>query len=203
MKKMALKVMRETLEKEINLLREKVLGQLENKTEMIEMFVKELLDCKGHVLTSGVGTSAFTAARFSHLLSCSGIPSIFLNPATMLHGGSGAIKSEDVVVLISKGGESDEMINLARISKKRGATVICLTERKESSLAKESDLIVEIKVSGADIKSTIATGSSLAFSLFLDGICGIIVEELGYDPEKFKIIHPGGAVGKMLKGGKK
>ncbi len=197
---MSLDTMVRNIKSEINLI-EKVLDQVEEKQKDIEKLVEKLLNCQGHVFTSGVGTSAFTAGRFSHLLSCSGIPSTFLNPATMLHGGSGAIKPGDVVVIISKGGESGEMVELSKISKGRGATVICLTENGESTLARTCDFVVEIKVSGADIRSVIATGSSLAFSAFLDGICGMIVEKVGFDEDSFKLIHPGGAVGKSLKEG--
>lgn len=191
-------IMREVIDRELKVL-ERVKEQLEGIKEEAMTLIETIINCKGYLLTCGVGTSFFTAGRFSHLLTCSGVPSLTLNPATLLHGGMGIIRNNDIVLIISKGGESEEMIELARVARRKGARVICLTEKRNSPLSQESDLVLVLNVSGADLESVIATGSSLAFSVFLDGICGAVVKKKGYNPEDFELIHPGGAVGRILR----
>ena len=86
-----------------------------------------LLNCKGHVLVTGAGTSRAIAQRLAHLLSCSGTPSLFINASDGLHGGSGAVTPDDVVYLISKGGGSAEINQFAEIAHTRGAKLIAQT----------------------------------------------------------------------------
>ena len=91
-----------------------------------------LLNCRGHVLVAGAGTSHAMAHRFAHLLSCCGTPALCINDADSLHGGAGAITADDVVFIISKGGYSTEINQFAKIAHKRGAKVIAQTENPES-----------------------------------------------------------------------
>ena len=91
-----------------------------------------LQNCKGHVIVSGVGTTGIVARRFAHLLCNVGCPALFLHAGDSLHGSSGAVKEEDVVVLLSKTGETMETCKLAEIVAKRGAPIITLTARPES-----------------------------------------------------------------------
>jgi arabinose-5-phosphate isomerase len=160
-----------------------------------------MLDCKGHVIVSGSGTSHAVALRFAHLLSCCGTPALFLHPGDSQHGSAGAVRAEDVLVALSKGGETDEVNFLARVAKERGATVIGITEKPQSSLAKLSDITLEIKApEGVDPYGMIATGSSLFNSAFCDALCIVLLNLRGYSLEKFGQTHPGGAVGQKLQG---
>jgi D-arabinose 5-phosphate isomerase GutQ len=128
-----------------------------------------MLDCKGHVIVAGSGTSHAVALRFAHLLSCCGTPSLFLHPGDSLHGSAGAVRAEDVLVALSKGGETTEVNFLAKVAKERGAKVIGITEKPASTLAKLSDITLEIKApDDADPYGMIATGSSLFNSAFCD-----------------------------------
>lgn len=96
-------------------------GQLnENLADVISL----LLKCQGHVLVTGAGTSRAIAQRMAHLLSCSGTPALYINASDGLHGTSGAVTAEDVVYLISKGGESTEINQFAEIARARGAKLI-------------------------------------------------------------------------------
>jgi len=158
-----------------------------------------LFICRGHVLVTGVGTSRAVAERFAHLLSCCGTPALFIHAADSLHGGAGAIKPEDVVYVISKGGQSIEINQFARLAHQRGAVVIAHTEKPDSPLGQMSDIVLQIIArSEIDPYGMIATGSSLVNSAACDAICVLLLERRGYSKDEFGKTHPGGAVGKQL-----
>jgi len=159
-----------------------------------------LLNCKGHVLVTGIGTSNAMARRLAHLLSCSGTPALFLHPADSLHGGAGAVKANDVIIAISKGGHSAEINAFARIARERGAKIVALTENPASPLAEISDAICKFSVpADPDPYGMIATGSSLVNGALGDALCTLLLELRGYTREEFGKTHPGGAVGRRLK----
>ena len=161
--------------------------------------VSLLLDCEGHVLVTGAGTSRAMAQRLAHLLSCSGRPSLFISAADGLHGGSGAVTSSDVVYLISKGGHSAEINQFAEIARARGARLIAQTENPESPLAQMCDAVFRVKVVGdVDPYGMVATGSSLVNGAAGDVLCVLLLELQGYTQEAFGQTHPGGAVGRKL-----
>lgn len=159
-----------------------------------------MLNCQGHVLVAGSGTSHSVAARFAHLLSCCGTPALFIHPGDSQHGLSGAVTERDVLFAISKGGETIEVNYLAKVAKSRGAKVIGLTERPESTLAKLSDVVLCFKAPpDGDPYGMIATGSSLFNSALCDALCVVLLNLRGYSLEQFGQTHPGGAVGQKLK----
>jgi arabinose-5-phosphate isomerase len=158
-----------------------------------------LLATPGHVLVGGAGTSNAVAQRFAHLLSCSGLPAIFLSPADSLHGSSGAVRAEDTVVLISKGGKTLEVNSFARIVKQRGAKLVAFTEAPESELGQMADAIVKVKIpADSDPFGMVATSSSLANAAVADAICETVLVERGYTRQAFAATHPGGAVGDRI-----
>lgn len=159
-----------------------------------------LLNCKGHVIVTGAGTSNSMAQRLAHLLSCSGTPAVFLHAADSLHGSAGAVKADDVIIAISKGGRSDEVNKFASIARERGAKIIALTEDPKSPLAEMSDAIYKvIAPPDVDPYGMIATGSSLVNGAAGDVLCVLLLEMRGYTKEEFGKTHPGGAVGEKLK----
>jgi D-arabinose 5-phosphate isomerase GutQ len=165
----------------------------------LERLVDLILNCKGHVLVTGAGTSRAVAERFAHLLACCGTPGLFVSAADSLHGGAGAITANDVVFIISKGGHSAEINQFAELAKARGATVIAQTETPESPLAQISDAVYKVKAIGdIDPYGMIATGSSLVNAAACDVLCVLLLERKGYTKEEFGVTHPGGAVGKKL-----
>ena len=160
-----------------------------------------LLNRLGKVLVTGAGTSRTVAERFAHLLSCCGIPALFIHSADALHGGAGAIQPGDVVYIISKGGQSTEINQFAEIAIKRSAKVIAHTEKPESPLGKLADAVFHIVApEGVDPFGMIATGSSLTNAAACDVLCVLLLEASGYTKEDFGQTHPGGAVGKKLAG---
>jgi D-arabinose 5-phosphate isomerase GutQ len=157
---------------------------------------EKLLNCQGHVLVGGVGTSHAVALRFAHLLSCCGTPALFLHPGDGQHGLSGAVSSHDVVFLISKGGETSEVNHLAQVAKSRGAALIGLTEKPASTLGQMCDVVLCFQAPAEnDPYGMIATGSSLFNSALCDALCVVLLELRGYTKEMFGATHPGGAVG--------
>ena len=169
--------------------------------ETFEQVVRSLLACEGKVLVSGSGTSHAVALRFAHLLSCVGTPALFLHPGDSQHGASGAVAEGDVWIGLSKGGETTEVIFLAGIAQKRGATVVAITEKPESSLGRLADITLHVTApEGVDPFGMVATGSSLFNSAFTDAICVALLELRGYSADDFGETHPGGAVGHKIRG---
>ena len=158
-----------------------------------------LLECKGHVLVSGSGTSHAVARRLAHLLSVCGTPSLLLDAGDSPHGLSGAITKNDVVIAISKGGTTRDVYFLASVAKKRGAELIAITEKTESPLGKIADIVLGFNspVEG-DPFGMIATGSSLMSCALGDALCVVLLKIRNYTIEQFGENHPGGAVGKKL-----
>jgi arabinose-5-phosphate isomerase len=167
--------------------------------KQLVIVLKMLLRCQGHVLVTGIGTSFAVAHRFAHLLSCCGTPAILINPTDCMHGGSGAITSRDIVFVISKGGESIEITQLARIAKLRGAKTIWLTSNHSSLLSSISDAQLSVNIDERlDPYGLIAVGSSLMNSVVCDLLCILLLELRGFSIQEFALTHPGGAVGKKM-----
>jgi len=162
--------------------------------------VQMLFHCTGHILVTGVGTSAAVAARFAHLLSVCGTPAIYINTANFLHGGSGAIRSEDILYVFSKGGQSDEINELVKIARAREVKVVAQTEQPDSLLGRMADIVFHISTAGeVDPFGVMALGSSLVNCAACDAVCMALLELRDYTKEAFGKTHPGGAVGKMLR----
>ena len=174
-----------------------VIAQLD---ESLVVAAQTILDCNGHVLVTGSGTSRSVGERLAHLLSCCGTPSLFIHPGDSQHGLSGALKCNDVLIALSKGGETIEVNYLAGVAKKRGTKVIGLTEKPDSELGRISDICLKVVApDGVDPYGMIATGSSLVNSAFGDALCVVLLKLRGYSQSEFSETHPGGAVGKKIK----
>ena len=169
-------------------------------TEELAGIVDMIINCRGHVLTAGAGTSWTIAERFAHLLACCGTPALFINAANAIHGGAGAITEKDVVYVISKGGQSAKLNSFVRIAKDRGAKIIAHTEKPDSELGRLSDAVYHVVApEGVDPYGMIATGSSLVNAAACDVLCILLLELRGYTKEQFGRTHPGGAVGEKLR----
>lgn len=160
--------------------------------------VELLRDCAGKVLVSGAGTSGTVARRLAHLLSVTGTPALYLHPADALHGSLGAVTGTDVVIAISKGGESAELNEFAARSAARGATTVAMTARGDSTLARTAGLVARITtVPGADPGEAIAMGSTLAMSAWGDALALTLMRLRGYSWAEVLFTHPAGAVGQL------
>jgi D-arabinose 5-phosphate isomerase GutQ len=176
-----------------------VAGLKRQFTTQLAAVADMLLDCPGHILIAGAGTSRAIAQRFAHLLACCGTPALFISAADAIHGGSGSVTDRDVVYIISKGGQSTEINRFAQIAKDRGARIIAHTEKPDSPLGRLSDAIFHVVApENADPYGMIATGSSLVNAAACDALCVLLLELRGYTKDQFGQTHPGGAVGARL-----
>jgi arabinose-5-phosphate isomerase len=161
-----------------------------------ERAARALAECRGHVITSGVGTTGMVARRFAHLLSCIGCPALFLHSGDSLHGSSAAVTAEDVLFLISRSGETEESCMLAEIASASGAQILSLTARPESRLGRHSTIILK-QETGPEIdpyEGTMSVGSSLAMAAFCDALVWAVLEIKGTLRQEFVRHHPGGTV---------
>jgi len=131
-----------------------------------------LANCTGHVITSGVGTTGMVARRFAHLLCNVGCPALFLHSGDSLHGSSGAVKSEDVLFLLSKTGETKETCDMARVVSGRGSPILALTARSESTLTRLSTLVLlmDLPPEIDPYQGLMSVGSSLAIAVYCDAL---------------------------------
>lgn len=167
--------------------------------EKVVAAAKALMNCRGKVILSGCGTSAMAAKKIAHSLNCIEIPSLFLTPSDAVHGGLGVLQEEDVLILISKGGNTSELVNLIPACKTKKALLIGVSENPDSTVARESDIYLRVKVAQEPCRfNMLATASTLAVISVFDSICIALMQMTGYTREQFAVIHPGGAVGDRL-----
>jgi len=152
------------------------------------------------IVTSGCGNSGIAAKKFAHTLCCIEKSAMFLPTGEAVHGGTGALKKGDACVLLSRGGKTSELLPITAICKEKGVNLITVTENADSPLAKLSDAVLEIKIEReADKYDMMATSSIIVPIALFDALICALIEETGFKREYFRLIHPGGAVGEMLK----
>ncbi len=160
---------------------------------------KVLQNCKGKVILSGCGTSAMAAKKIAHSLCCIEIPALFLSPADAVHGGLGVLQEDDILILISKGGNTQELVNLIPACRTKKAKLIGVSENPDSKIAQAADIYMKVKAEREPCRfNMLATSSTLAVISTFDAICIALMQVTGYTREQFAVIHPGGAVGELL-----
>ncbi|RCK72101.1 MAG: Arabinose 5-phosphate isomerase [Anaerolineae bacterium] len=158
--------------------------------------VNYLVNCEGHVIASGVGTTGMIARRFAHLLCNVGCPALFLHSGDSLHGSSGAVRSKDILVLLSKSGETIETIQLAKIVYERHVPIIAITARPESTLGKLSTVVLKVQAPD-DIdpyNGLMGVGSSLVSAAMCDALVFAVWHCKGMTTQDFFQGHPGGII---------
>ena len=164
-------------------------------TKVYELIIR----CKGVVLITGAGTSSTIARRLAHTLTCSGVPSYFLDAGQSIHGYSAILTDQDILIGFSRGGETDEINFLARIGKKKNLKVIGILENPNSTFAELCDIVLvgAVKKENEPI-DTIPLSNTIVQAALGDILCAAVNKEKGFKPEIFGEYHPGGAVGKRL-----
>ena len=151
------------------------------------------------VVLSACGSSGFAAKKFAHSLCCVECPAKFVPPSEAVHGGMGALKKDNLLILVSKGGKTDELVPLVSIAKAKGAKIALVTANRESALAKEADAVLVLPdVPESDVYGVMSTASFAATIAIFDALMMGIMEEKDYALSDFALIHPGGAVGKKI-----
>jgi len=159
----------------------------------------ELLKNAERIGTCGCGHSGIMGQHFSHLLCCIERPSRFISPAEAVHGATGFVQPGDVMVFLSRGGKTGELLPIVDICKKKGVKIITITENMESPLALAADVVLKQHVNRETDKwNAQGTTSTTALAVIFHTLQAALIEETGYQAEQFGIIHPGGAVGERL-----
>jgi len=165
--------------------------------ESFWVVARQIAECPGIVWVTGVGTSAAIGMRFAHVLTDCGVRSMFLTPDLGLHGHSGAMVSGEVLVAISRGGESDEVNQMVEIANRLGVTTLALVGSSISTLAQLAHSCVPVPTPDEqELGGYAATTSSLAASAVCDAMAAVALQMTGYSLERFRRTHPGGAVGR-------
>ena len=151
------------------------------------------------IAASGCGHSGIACMHFAHLMCCIKRPARFISPAEAVHGALGFLKAGDVILLASRGGKTSELLPILEYGNREGITVISVIENMESPMALQSDIVLDISVEReTDKHNTQGTTSFAVMNAVFDALQAAIIEETGYNPKSFAIIHPGGAVGERL-----
>jgi len=158
-----------------------------------------MLATKGRVVVTGMGKSGHIGRKIASTLASTGTPAFFMHPGEASHGDLGMITADDVVVAISYSGESDEIAKILPLIKRRGAKVVAITGRADSTLAKEADVHLDAAVDKEacplDLAPTASTTATLALG---DALAMALLEARGFGSEDFAMHHPGGALGRRL-----
>ena len=161
--------------------------------------VTEIYNTKGRLVVTGIGKSALIAQKIVATLNSTGTPSMFLHAAEAVHGDLGMVQPEDIVICISKSGNSPEIKVLAPLLKRFGNTLIGMTADKNSFLGKESHYILHAYVeSEACLNNLAPTNSTTAQLVLGDALAVCLMEMRNFKSEDFAVYHPGGALGKKL-----
>jgi len=171
----------------------------QNSGDEFAQSVKILDEVKGKVVVVGIGKSAHIANKMVATFNSTGTKSQFLHAAEAIHGDLGLLDKEDVVICVSKSGNSQEIKDLAPILKKNASALIAMTGNTESDLAKHADLILNLTISREACPNNLAPTSSTTAQLVMgDALAVALMKMKNFTSENFAQFHPGGALGKRL-----
>ena len=166
-----------------------------NFCEIVEL----LMNCKGKIILTGIGKSAIIGMKISATLNSTGSKSIFLHLGDALHGDMGVISKEDIVICLSKSGESSEIISLSNYLNKAQIKLIGISCVNGSSLEKISDMFIHTKIEREACHNNLAPTTSSACHLAVGDAIAMAVQKLkGFSPDQFGEYHPSGSLGKKL-----
>jgi arabinose-5-phosphate isomerase len=161
--------------------------------------VEHILEARGRVIVSGIGKSGIIARKIAATLTSTGTPAIFLHPVEGLHGDLGIVGRDDVAILLSKSGESSELASLVQYLKRLGVGIIALTGRRDSTLARVADVVLDCSVPEEACPYDLAPTTSSTAALALgDALAVALLQSRGFTREDFARLHPGGALGRKL-----
>lgn len=178
---------------------EAVLQLLERINENFSKAVELIYNSKGRVVFTGMGKSGLIARKIVATLNSTGTASIFMHPTDALHGDLGMVRKDDIVILISKSGKTEELINLIPMFKRIGVSIIGMLGELNSKIAKDCDIVLDISVKEEACPYDLAPTSSTTVSLVMgDALAIALLEMKGFTANDFAMLHPGGSLGKRL-----
>jgi arabinose-5-phosphate isomerase len=161
--------------------------------------VAMIYECSGRTVVTGVGKSGAIARKIVATLNSTGTPSLFLHPADAVHGDLGMVRREDVVLCLSKSGDTEELWNVLPLIKRIGAPVIAMVGSMRSRLASDADIVLDVSVAEEACPHDLAPTSSTTAALAMgDALAMALLTLRNFTAEDFAFYHPGGTLGKRL-----
>ncbi len=161
--------------------------------------VETIYKAKGRVVLTGMGKSGLIARKIVATLNSTGTAAIYMHPTDALHGDLGMVRKEDVVMIISKSGATDEISRLLPMFKRLGVKLIAMSGNPDAPLVKESDIFLNISVKEEACPHDLAPTSSTTATLVMgDALSVALLQKRGFTAEDFALLHPGGSLGKRL-----
>jgi len=161
--------------------------------------VQIIYDSKGRVVFTGMGKSGLIARKIVATLNSTGTPAIFMHPTDALHGDLGMVRKDDILIVISKSGGTEELVNLVPMVKRLNVKIIGMLGNLNSRLAKRCDVVLDISVKEEACPHDLApTASTTATLVMGDALAVSLLEKRGFTAEDFASLHPAGSLGKRL-----
>jgi arabinose-5-phosphate isomerase len=164
-----------------------------------EQAVELLLACKGRVVVTGMGKSGLIGRKIAATFSSTGTPAAFLHPAEAIHGDLGMLMRDDVVLAVSYGGETEEIMALLETIKRLGLRMVTLSGNPRSTIAAASDVVLDVSVKEEACSLNLAPTASTTVTMAMgDALAIALLDRRGFSPGDFAALHPGGRLGKKL-----
>lgn len=178
---------------------EAILDLIPRIDEHFDAAVEMILACQGRVVMTGMGKSGIIAHKISATLASTGTPSFYLHPAEGIHGDLGMVTADDVVIAMSNSGETGEVLNILPSLRRIGAKLIAMVGNAESTLAKNSDVVLDVGVKREACPLGLApTASTTAALAFGDALAMALMGKHHFTSKQFAVFHPGGSLGRKL-----
>jgi arabinose-5-phosphate isomerase len=178
---------------------EAIIELLDRIDDRFEKAVDVLCACCGRVVVTGMGKSGIICKKIAATLSSTGTPALFLHPAEAIHGDLGMVVRGDIVLAISNSGETEEILSLLETLKRLGIPVISMVGNPQSTLARYSDVVLDVSIRREACPLGLAPTASTTATLALgDALAIALSERKGFKAEDFASLHPGGKLGKRL-----
>jgi arabinose-5-phosphate isomerase len=174
------------------------LGSLVNREEYAAV-LDLILKCRGRVVTMGMGTSGVAARKIAHMLCVANIPSYFVPAGDAAHGAFGSVQKGDVLVMLSRGGGTEELVALTESVKARNIMLVIVTKEPDSPLARAADLTLHLDTDESDHMGVLPTASILAVIAVFDAIADELARRPQFSKKTFYENHNHGAVGAWLR----
>jgi arabinose-5-phosphate isomerase len=167
--------------------------------QCIEKAVSYLIECEGKVIVLGVGKSGVIAQKIAQTLTSTGTVAVFVNPSDALHGGIGVVTADDVLIVLSNSGETDEILLILPALKAKGNTIISIVGNVDSALARQSDIVLDASVDKEACPLNLAPTASTTVALAIgDALAMTVMAAKNLTAEDFAVNHPAGRLGKRL-----
>lgn len=179
------------------------IDSLQHLSESIDASFDAVVDCfyhcRGKLVLMGIGKTGQVAHKIASSFASTGTPAIFVNAAEAVHGDLGQVSKEDVVVLVSNSGATNEILNVLSPLRNIGCTLVAMTGNPSSPLAKECDLVLSVHVDREVCPLGLAPTTSTTATLMMgDALMVCLMEKRQFKAENFAVYHPGGALGRQL-----